>query len=122
MFFTTIFIAKQNCSFSFSTHSIHQLRLLLVAHGHDGEHQVDQVEGAEEDHDGEEDDVDGAAGCHDHVVHVLPVVKGDQLEGGQHGPQQVVKTCEPEVWILPDTAETDEPVRTRSEFKIVIII
>ena len=63
-----------------------------------------------------------AASSTDHVVDILPVVEGDELEGGQHGPQQVVKTCEPEVWILPDTAETDEPVRTRSEFKIVIII
>ncbi len=33
------------------THGVVCLRLLLVAHGDDGQHQVDQVEGAEEDHD-----------------------------------------------------------------------
>ena len=60
--------------------------------------------------------MDWAAGGHDHVVHVLPVVEGDQLEGGEHGPQKVVKTCEPIVGIPTDAAETDEPVRTRSEF------
>ena len=98
------------------THSIHKLCLLLIAHRHYGEHQVDQVEGAEEHHDGEEDDMDGTSGGHDHVVDILPVVEGDQLEGGEHGPQQVVKTREPIVGILSDAAETHEPVRTRSEF------
>ena len=60
--------------------------------------------------------MDGTSGGNDHVVDILPVVEGDQLEGGEHGPQQVVKTCEPIVGILSDAAETDEPVRTRSEF------
>ena len=46
------------------THGVHELCLLLVAHGHDGEHEVDEVEAAEEDHDGEEDDVNGAARGH----------------------------------------------------------
>ncbi len=30
--------------------------LVVVAHGHDGQHQVDEVEGAKEDDDHEEDD------------------------------------------------------------------
>lgn len=50
-----------------------------------------------------------------HVVHILPVVQGDQLEGRQHGPQQVVEAGEAVIWIFPNTAETDEPVRTGSE-------
>ena len=47
------------------THGVHELCLLLVAHGHDGKHEVDEVEGAEEDHDGEEDDVNRTARSHD---------------------------------------------------------
>ena len=52
----------------------------------------------------------------DHVVDILPVVEGDELEGGQHGPQQVVETREAEVGILADTVEANEAVGTRSEF------
>ena len=52
----------------------------------------------------------------DHVVDILPVVEGDELEGGEHGPQQVVETREAEVGILADTVETNEAVGTRSEF------
>ena len=51
-----------------------------------------------------------------HVVHILPVVQGDQLEGCQHGPQQVVETREAEVGILADAVEANEAVGTRSEF------
>ena len=43
------------------SHRVHELGLLLVAHGHHGQHQIDQVEGAKEDYDGEKDDVDWAA-------------------------------------------------------------
>ena len=53
-----------------------------------------------------------------HVVHILPVVEGDQLEGCQHGPQQVVEAGEAVIWIFSNTAETDETVRTGSEFLI----
>ena len=53
-----------------------------------------------------------------HIVHILPVVQGDQLEGCQHGPQQVVEAGESVVWIFSNTAETDETVRTGSEFLI----
>ena len=53
-----------------------------------------------------------------HIVHVLPVVEGDQLEGCQHGPQQVVEAGESVIWIFSNTAETDETVRTGSEFLI----
>ena len=53
-----------------------------------------------------------------HIVHVLPVVQGDQLERRQHGPQQVVEAGESVVWIFSNTAETDETVRTGSEFLI----
>ena len=53
-----------------------------------------------------------------HVVHILPVVEGDQLEGRQHGPQQVVEAGESVIWIFSNTAETDETVRTGSEFLI----
>ena len=42
----------------------HKLCLLLVAHGDYGEHEVDQVERAKEDHDGEEDHVDRTSCCH----------------------------------------------------------
>ena len=53
-----------------------------------------------------------------HIVNVLPVVEGDQLEGCQHGPQQVVEAGESVIWIFSNTAETDETVRTGSEFLI----
>ena len=40
------------------TYRVHKVRLLLVGHGDDGEHEVDEVEGAKEDDNGEEDHVD----------------------------------------------------------------
>ena len=60
------------------------LRLLLklvVAHGHDGEDEVDQVEGAKEDYHKEEDDVPGPRRTQHHLVQVLPVV----LQKYKHG-------------------------------------
>ena len=30
-----------------------------------------------------------------HIVHILPVVQGDQLESGEHAPEKVVKAGEP---------------------------
>ena len=57
-----------------------------------------------------------AASSTDHVVDILPVVEGDELEGGEHGPQPVVETREAEVGILADAVETNEAVGTRSEF------
>ena len=29
-----------------------------------------------------------------HIVHILPVVQGDQLESGEHAPEKVVKAGE----------------------------
>ena len=60
-FVPKLFADKLHCQ----THGVHELCLLLVAHGHDGKHEVDKVEGAEEDHDGKEDDVNGSARGHD---------------------------------------------------------
>ena len=53
-----------------------------------------------------------------HVVHILPVVQGDQLEGCQHGPQQVVEASEAVIWIFSNIAETDETMWTGSEILI----
>ena len=53
------------------------LRLLLeliVAHGHDGEDEVDEVEAAEEDDEEEEDDVPRARGPQHGLVKVFPVI------------------------------------------------
>ena len=30
-----------------------------------------------------------------HIVNILPVVQGDQLESGEHAPEKVVKAGEP---------------------------
>ena len=46
------------------SHHNHKFCLLLIAHGDDSKHQVDQVEGSEEDDDGEEDDMDRSPCCH----------------------------------------------------------
>ena len=51
-----------------------------------------------------------------HVVNILPVVQCNQLKRSQHGPEKVVKTCEPIVGILSNAAKTQEPMRTGSEF------
>ncbi len=48
----------------YSAYRVHDLSLLLIAHGHDGQHEVDEVEGAEEDDNGEEDHVYRTPGCH----------------------------------------------------------
>lgn len=41
------------------------------------------------------------------VVHVLPVVEGDELEGGEHGPQKVVeaRVAVIRVWAHAETRE-----------------
>ena len=46
------------------SHHNHKFCLLLIAHGDDSKHQVDQVEGSKEDDDGEEDDMDWSPCCH----------------------------------------------------------
>ena len=50
------------------SHHNHKFCLLLIAHGDDGKHQVDQVEGSEEDDDGEEDDMDGSPCCYNLII------------------------------------------------------
>ena len=50
-----------------------------------------------------------------HVVDVLPVVQGDELEGGEHGPQQVVEACEAVVRIFPNAVKAHKTVRTGPE-------
>ena len=100
------------------SHRKADLCLLLVAHGHHSQHQVDQVEGAEEDDDGEEDDVNGSSGGHHHVVDVLPVVERDQLEGGEHAPQQVVEAGEPVVGVLSNAVQAGVAVGTGPEERI----
>ena len=52
-----------------------------------------------------------------HIINVLPVVERDELEGGEHGPQQVVEAGVPVVRILSDTSQTHVPVGTRSKHR-----
>ena len=47
-----------------------------------------------------------------HVVYVLPVVKGDELKGGEHGPEQVVEAGEPVVGVTPNVTQAGVAVRT----------
>ena len=61
------------------------LRLLLeliVAHGHDGEDEVDEVEAAEEDDQEEEDDVPRSRGTQHGLVKVFPVIL-DKVTSGE---------------------------------------
>ena len=46
------------------TYHVHGLRLLLVAHRDDGQHEVDEVERAEEHHDCEEYHMNRSSCCH----------------------------------------------------------
>ena len=74
-----------------------QLRLLhaiefVIGHGHDGEDEVDEVEGAQEDVQDEEGDVEGAGGLQRDLVQVLPEVLGHQSEGAQERVREIVKT------------------------------
>ena len=50
------------------SHHNHKFCLLLIAHGDDSKHQVDQVEGSKEDDDGEEDDMDWSPCCHHLII------------------------------------------------------
>ncbi len=47
-----------------------------------------------------------------HVVDILPVVEGDELEGGEHGPEQVVKAGEPVVGVAAYAAQAGVAMRT----------
>ena len=66
---------------------------LVIGHGHDGEDEVDEVEGAQEDIEDEEGDVEGAGGLQRDLVQVLPEVLGHQSEGAQERVREIVKTC-----------------------------
>ena len=52
-----------------------------------------------------------------HVVHVFPVVEGDELESCQHRPEQVVEACEPIVGIFSNTMKAHKTMRTRPEYR-----
>ena len=43
----------------------------------------------------------------DHVVNVFPVVEGDQLEGGEHGPRERVEIGESEIGIGAQSGDAD---------------
>ena len=45
-----------------------------------------------------------------HVVNIFPVVECDQLEGCQHGPEQVVETGESVVRIPSDASKAHKPM------------
>ena len=47
-----------------------------------------------------------------HVVNVLPKVEGDELEGGEHGPQEVVEARVAKVWVVPDVGQAHVAART----------
>lgn len=38
-----------------------------------------------------------------HIINILPIIKRDKLEGGQHGPEEVVKVRVPMVGIRTHT-------------------
>ena len=81
-----------------------QLRLLhaielVIRHGHDGEDEVDEVEGAQEDVQDEEGDVEGAGGLQRDLVQVLPEVLGHQSEGAQERVREIVETGVAIVWV-----------------------
>ncbi len=45
-----------------------------------------------------------------HVVHVFPVVQGDELERGEHGPEEVVEAGVAEVGVFPHVGKTNVSV------------
>ena len=47
-----------------------------------------------------------------HVVDVLPEVEGDELEGGEHGPQEVVEARVAKVGVVPDVGKAHVALRT----------
>jgi hypothetical protein len=48
------------------------------------------------------------SGCPHHVVHIFPVVEGDELERCQHGPKEVIEAGVAMVWILTHL-QAEEP-------------
>ena len=66
---------------------------LVVGHGHDGEDQVDQVEGAEENVEDEEGYVQGSGSLQRDLVEILPEVLGHQPEGAEKRVREIVKAC-----------------------------
>ena len=63
----------------------------IVAHGYDGEDEIDEVEGAQEDDHHEEADVPRAGHPEDHLVERLPGVLRHQAERGEQCPGKGVK-------------------------------
>ena len=72
---------------------------IVVGHGHDGEDQVDQVEGAEENVEDEEGNVQGSGGLQRDLVEILPEVLSHQPEGAEERVWEVVKACVAIVWV-----------------------
>lgn len=80
---------------------------VVVRHGNDGQHEIDEIKGAEKDDNHEEDDgVRTASGQH-HVVNVFPIVERDQLESGQHRPGERVKVGVTKVGIVAKSWQTN---------------
>lgn len=93
------------------THLIVGSRFIVVAHGDDGQHQVDEVKGAKKDDNHEEDDRVRPANGQHHVVNVLPIVERDQLKSGQHRPRKRVEIGVTKVGIIAQAGQTDVVAR-----------
>lgn len=93
------------------THLIVGSRFIVVAHGDDGQHQVDEVKGAKKDDNHEEDDRVRPANGQHHVVNVLPIVESDQLKSGQHRPRKRVEIGVTKVGIIAQAGQTDVVAR-----------
>jgi hypothetical protein len=49
-----------------------------------------------------------SSACAHHIVHIFPVVEGDELERSQHGPEEVIKAGVAMVGILTHL-QAEEP-------------
>ena len=79
---------------------------VIVAHGNDSQHEIDEIKGAKEDDDHEEDDGVRPANGQHHVVNVFPIVERDKLESGQHRPGKRVKVGVTKVGVVAQAGQT----------------
>ena len=78
---------------------------LVVAHGHDSEDEVDQVERSEENDQEKENNMPRAGSPEDSLVEILPVVLGHQTKGTKESPAEGVEVGVVVVGVLSEALD-----------------
>ena len=91
---------------------------VVVGHGDDGQNQVEEVEGSQEDGEDEKEHVPRSGRAQHQLVQILPVILHHETERVEHGPTEAVKTRVPIIRVGAVALQARVVLRTRSVWKI----